>query len=173
MGVLFCGIITFVLAFVIHLVIWKVCLAKINHTVVLLGIFLGTLIVVIIVSRTLQNSLSYKIFRLETGFDYLDFLILYGSLILAYIATYSAIEVDSPSLVIILNIAKAGPNGLDRIMLHNIMNDENLVMPRIKDLVNDKMVYFDNDRYKLSPKGILMAKVFALFRKILNAPMGG
>lgn len=129
--------------------------------------------VMIIVSKIIQNSLCCQMFKLSTIFDYLDFLILYISLVLAYIATYSAIEVDSPSLAIILNIAKAGRGGLDRITVDNIMDDKSLVIPRIKDLVNDKMVYLDSDRYKLSPKGVLLVKVFALFRKILNLPMGG
>lgn len=173
MPILFYASVAFVLSFFIHLVIWKIHLPKTNHTVLLLGIFFLVLAVIIAVAIAIKDLLPSSIYKLESLFDYLDLLTLYTSLTLAYIVTYSAIEVDSPSLVIVLHIAKSGPKGLDRLALSSIMNNDNLVLPRIKDLVDDKMAYLDNGIYRLTPKGIFWANIFIFFRRVLNVPMGG
>lgn len=173
MGILFLGIVTFILAFLIHFLIWKFFLPKTNHTIVLLIIFFGVCIAAITASRILNNGLLGDIVKPKTLFDYADFFVLYSSFVLAYIATYSAIEVDSPSLIMVLAIAEASTRGLERKIFYNTMDDEILIIPRIEDLVRDKMIYIDNERYKLTPKGVFLAIVFSFFRKVLNAPMGG
>ena len=87
--------------------------------------------------------------------------------------TYSAIEVDSPSLVMINAIAKAGKEGLDEKLFYQMMNGDILIKPRINDLLNDKMAYLEGYKYKLTPKGRLLVRIFILYRKLLNAPKGG
>lgn len=87
--------------------------------------------------------------------------------------TYSAIEADSPSLVMIRAVAKAGSGGLNKKEFEKTMNDDLLVIPRVRDLLNDKMAYIDGEKYRLTPKGFLFARLFVLSRKILNAPKGG
>ena len=87
--------------------------------------------------------------------------------------TYSALEADSPSLVIITTIANAGSNGLDKKSFDELMNDNVLVKPRIRDLLLNKMVEMDGDRYVLTPKGILFARIFIIYRKIMNVSRKG
>ena len=36
------------------------------------------------------------------------------------------------------------------------MNDELLVIPRVRDLLNDKMAYIDGEKYRLTPKAFLL-----------------
>jgi len=95
------------------------------------------------------------------------------SLTLAYIITYSAIEADSPSLAIVLTINSAGSYGLEEEVLDKIMTNDILVKPRIRDLIIDKMVYVDGEKYKLTPKGLLLVRTFIFYRKILNTEKGG
>lgn len=95
------------------------------------------------------------------------------SLILAYMITYSAIEVDSPSLVMILAVAGAGPEGLAKKDFNKLMDNDHLVIPRINDLIVDKMAYKEGDIYKLTPKGMLLANLFSFYRGLLNASKGG
>ena len=87
--------------------------------------------------------------------------------------TYSALEADSPTLVMILIIAKTGSMGLKQESLNKLMTDEILVIPRVKDLLKDKMIVLNHEKYIITPKGVLFAKFFTTFRKILGAKKGG
>jgi hypothetical protein len=35
------------------------------------------------------------------------------------------------------------------------------------------MVFLDNGRYRLTLKGVMIARVFIIYRKLLNLPVGG
>ena len=48
------------------------------------------------------------------------------------------------------------------------MTHDVLVIPRIKDLLLDRMVYLEGEKYLLTPKGILFAQLFIYVRKILG-----
>lgn len=87
--------------------------------------------------------------------------------------TYSALEADSPSLVIVTTIANAGPNGLDKKYFDELMNDDILVKPRIRDLLLNKMAEMEGDKYVLTPKGVLFARIFIVYRKIMNVSRKG
>jgi predicted transcriptional regulator len=95
------------------------------------------------------------------------------SLALAYITTYSAVEVDSPSLIMVMNIAEASKEGLDKNKIQQIITDETLIKPRIKDLVEKGMIYLDVDKYKLTPRGLLLTRLFIFYRELLNTGKGG
>lgn len=165
MNVLGYGLLAFLFAFLIHFIIWKVRVPKKNQTVVLLEIFFG----VLVLSVFLKGTSSF--------YDFLAYIFLYISLTFAYITTYSAIEVDSPSVTMILTIAKESTKdsnvGLDREAFYSRMNNEVLIVPRIKDLVKDKMIFFEKDKYRLTAKGLFLVNIFIWWRKLMNAPKGG
>ena len=87
---------------------------------------------------------------------------------MAYITTYSALEVDSPSLVMVMKIAKAGSNGLKKESFEHEMDDGILVVPRIRDLITGGMANLDEGRYRLTPKGVLVSRIFIAYRKLMN-----
>jgi hypothetical protein len=87
--------------------------------------------------------------------------------------TYSAIEADSPSLIIIMKIHKAGNSGLARESLESVMNDRILIEPRLRDLLIDKMAAFEEGKYRLRKKGVLIAGLFRFYRAIIKAGKGG
>jgi len=97
----------------------------------------------------------------------------FTSFTLAYIITYSALEVDSPSLLIVKFIADAGPAGLDQDVLSAKLSDELLILPRINDLILDKMAIWKGPKLQLTPKGKWFAKAMIAYRAILKAPPGG
>lgn len=165
MKLLFLGLGIFSLAFILHLVIWKLRIPR-SQTKVLLVIFSGVLISSIVF---LEFIPLFDIKLLE----YLHLGLLYICLALAYTATYSAIEADSPTLVIVDNIAKSGSSGITKEKLYELVNDDILVKPRIKDLLEAKMVYLQQDKYKLSPNGRSFIKIFILYRNLLRLGKGG
>lgn len=173
MTVLVYGLILFCLSFLLHVVLWKIKLPK-RQTKGLLQIFFGTLIGGLFVLWI--NSQYFYFFVMyvpNTFIEYLHISVLFISLAFVYVVTYPAIEADSPSLVMIMTIANAGVNGLDKKEFERILNDDLLVKPRLKDIIADKMAYLESGKYKLTPKGILLTYIFVIYRKILNAPKGG
>lgn len=174
MNILFLGLSLFFLAFLVHFIIWKVHLPK-NHTIILLYIFIGILpcgIFILEVFKASNIFLDRLLF--QTTCEYLHFSLFYISLALAYITTYSAIEVDSPTLLLAITIGKNKSEGVDiKIIDELTTKDELFVKPRIKDLVNARMIYIQQDRYKLTRKGTRLAAIFIFYRKLLNLNKGG
>lgn len=73
----------------------------------------------------------------------------------------------------VMTIARAGSKGLDKKSFDQLITDDVLIKPRIRDLVVDKMVFIDKDKYRLTPKGVIFAKIFIIYRKLLKASKGG
>ena len=168
MSVLFYGLFLIIVAFLTQVFIWKIHLPR-NHTKVLLQIFFGTLIVgILIFLRFRTYIIFFGISPPATVYEYLQLTFLFLSLTMAYITTYSALEVDSPSLVMVMKIAKAGSNGLKKESFEHEMDDGILVVPRIRDLITGGMTNLDEGRYKLTPKGVLVSRIFIAYRKLMN-----
>ena len=173
MKILLLSLILFFTAFILQLIVWKIRIPK-RQTKVLLVIFFGILftgLLALKVSPYLIPGLG--IYAPKYSLEYLHISISFISLTLAYMITYSAIEADSPSLVMIRAVAKAGSGGLDKKEFEKTMNDDLLVIPRVRDLLNDKMAYMEGDKYRLTPKGVMFARLFVFYRNLLNAPKGG
>lgn len=159
MSVLFYGILTFFTALLIHLMVWRICLPKKNRALILANIFFWTLVLGAMILRGIPG--------------YLDYVVLYFCLAAAYIVSYPAMEADSPSLVIVRDIARTGRSGLDKSELYRTMSDEILVVARIEDLLADDLIRMDSGKYLLTAKGRFLAGIFVRFRRLLNAPKGG
>lgn len=117
--------------------------------------------------------MSARIYCPFTIAEYVHICVFFTAMSLAYITTYSVIEVDSPSLVMIMTIYKAGKKGIAGSDFNKIMTNDLLVMPRIRDLVEDKLIYEDARKYRLSRRGFLIASIFIFYRKLLKSPKGG
>ncbi len=173
MSVLFYEVGVLFLALLIHFVIWKIHVPKKNQTIVLLRVFFGVFICGIVFFE-IAPDIAILVIEPPSGLkEYLQLFLLHSSLTLAYIVSYSAVEVDSHSLYMVLAIEKASSCGLNKEKLYALMNDAYLVEPRIKDLADDKMIINDKGSYKLTPRGAFLANVFITLRKILNLPKGG
>ena len=168
MRILFWSSVLFVLAFIIQLVLWKIRLPK-RQTKVILQIFFTVLFMGNLVLWNIPNDpVLWKITPPASLLEYIHISLFFISLTLAYMITYSAIEADSPSLVIMTAIANAEPNGLDKKCFDELMTDDKLVKPRIRDLLLNKMAEMDGDKYVLTPKGVLFARFFIIYRKTMN-----
>lgn len=173
MKVLFWGSALFCLAFFLHLIIWKVHIPK-RQTKVLLQIFFGTFTIAILTLWAASSLVSnFNLFSPKSLLEYLHISFFFVSLTLAYIVTYSAVEVDSPSLLIVKRIADAGPGGLDKDLLSAQLSDDILVIPRIHDLFRDKMAVLHEGKIYLTPKGKWFVQIFIFYRLLLKAKRGG
>ena len=165
---------SFLLAFLAHILVWRVSLPERQTRTLLLLMFsvlFATLALLVGLGGVIAARYGWSV--PETPGDYLHLALLNVSLVFSYLITYSAIEADSPSLVIVLAVAEAGPDGLPEEALGLYAGDDILVKPRIKDLLRDKMASFEGGRYRLTLKGRLLAAVFIAFRKLLGRGKGG
>ncbi len=163
----------FSVATIIHLTIWKINIPK-KQEWVLLKIYYGTLILAVILFYELSYYLKSSNVLIPIGYlDYLHIVIFFTAITLAYLITYSALNADSPSIVMILKLADAGECGLNKNDLEKYMNDEILVIPRIEDLLKTNMVRKERNIYTITGKGIIFVRIFIFYRKLIRASMGG
>jgi hypothetical protein len=163
----------FLMAFVAHVLWWRrrrprqsaQTLIYLLTAVVLLG-----WIIAIIAASTLHAASD--VFPADP-FAWLQALTLALALAAAYVLTYPALEVDSPTLVIIEAIAERGPAGIAAEEFHRRLNDSVLVMPRLQDLLDEGLVVLKNDHYAPTRKGVMLARIFIAWRKLLRAGVGG
>ncbi|MBI5872811.1 MAG: hypothetical protein HZB36_01535 [Candidatus Omnitrophica bacterium] len=168
MNVLFFAAVIFVFAFCLHVFIWKVRLPR-RQTDALLLIF-GS---VFIFGLAVPRSFIPPCMALISFTEYLRCGLFYAAVVLAYVISYSALEADSPTLLITLKIAQAGALGLLKEDLFRSLGDDRLLLPRLEDLIRDGLAVSENGNYILTGKGALFVKIFILFRKILGAQKGG
>lgn len=172
MSVLLWSCVLFVLAFGAHLLVWKIKL-PIRQTKALLQIFFGTWVVAVIWAQFNPTFSLFGIFLPSHITGYVHMAIFHTAFTLAYMITYSALEADSPTLVMIMSIKMAGAVGLEKNKLEEALNDDILVKPRVSDLLRDQMVYLDRGKYMLTSKGRLFIFILKTYREILRAPKGG
>lgn len=173
MGELTVSLLTILTAFAIHLAVWKIRLPK-RQTRTILLIFFGLLTAILLGLSSLASALPQLGISSPPPFaSYLHIAGFVISFTLAYMITYSAVEVDSPSLVMTLAIHRAGCRGLPEAEFQAMMNDALLIEPRIRDMLRDKMVRREGEVYYLTPKGARMARLFIFHRALLNVGKGG
>lgn len=105
--------------------------------------------------------------------DSINFAMVYGSLVLAYMTTYSAVQGDSPTMAILARLEKSGSAGLTFEMLLKELDDQILVVARLNDLIAGGLVRQSGGRYVMAPRGAMMAAVYAVYRKLLRMEKGG
>ncbi|HUU29648.1 MAG TPA: hypothetical protein VM123_17740 [archaeon] len=106
--------------------------------------------------------------------EYLHLGCLYGAGTIFYIFFHVVLIYDSPTLLIVDLVSKSGNQGLKEEELYKSITDDLLVASRMEDLVIDGMVYRENDRYKLLPKGRFLLEAVSFSRRLMNAPkLGG
>lgn len=170
MSVFFWGIFTPLLAFLVQLIWWRIRLPR-YQTKTAIAIFLATLAAVL-AGLMICGSASPLIPR--SPWQYLHIALMHMALLCAWVITYSALEADSPTLVMVARLLKAGSDGVREADLVASMADEVLLVPRVQDLIRDKMATMDESgRYRLTSKGHLFLKMVYGYRGLTGASIGG
>ena len=172
MAVLMLGSCMLGLSFIIHLITWRIRRPH-RQTIAILAIFLGVLLAGIIFLLLDFVSHDRRLNNLLNLCEVIQLILYCGSMTMAYVITYSAIEVDSPSLVIIKQISDSGSNGLTEKELLGSLDDSKLIMPRLSDLIHDKMATFNKHKFVLTNKGKCLGFLFKNYRALLRLGKGG
>jgi hypothetical protein len=161
------------LAFTLHVIIWKIRIPY-RQTKAIVLIFLGVLACLLGAAFVLsQAAPGWQPFLPTDIFAYGHIALFVISFLLAYIITYSALEAESPTLTMVRKILAAGPRGLDKTSFDQSLTADLLLVPRCQDLLRDKLATLDADRYKLTPQGKLIAKLVIHYRRLMGAGTGG
>jgi hypothetical protein len=161
------------LAFVLHVLIWRLRIPNRQGRAILI-VFAATLVVGIIAIAGLSVSEGDWWGRLMGQLmKSVNWITLYIICTLAYLISFTAIEADSPSLVMVEMIREAGERGIAPETLRNSIAKDNLVVPRISDLVRDKMVINKHDHLLLASKGKLLSQLFKYQRRLFRMGPGG
>jgi hypothetical protein len=151
----FCVVLT-MLALVVHLVWWRFRVPR-KQMPLLLVVFLGALPLAGILRALLPAIREVTPASLQ---EWVYVAVVYIPVSLAYIATYSAVEEDSPSLRIVRYVADAGSAGRSRDDLSHILNDEVLLGSRLQAMVRDGLVLERDGTYALTDRGRALARAF-------------
>jgi hypothetical protein len=163
------GLALLILAFVVHVVTWRVHLPR-RSICALLCIFATTPLVAVPIFMAIVPPLAFIDASLS---DALRVLLLYVSCSLVYVVLYSAIETQSPSLAIVSCIAGYGSAGCSETDIANRIIDEESVSARIDSMKAAKMIVVGDGRCALTPGGRLWAKLFEFAGNIFRLPLGG
>ena len=173
MNVLVWSIALLGLAFGLHLAVWRIRLPA-RQTRALLTVFFGVLVAgLAALGAAGVMAPRWAPYLPAWPAQFLHVGLFFVSVTLAYMITYSALEADSPSLVMIQAIADAGDDGLDDRRFDQAMTDEILVAPRVRDLLRDRLASLDGERYRITAKGRRLVRIFLLHRGLLGAGKGG
>ena len=74
---------------------------------------------------------------------------------------------------VLLAIEATGGRGLGLAELLDRFTDQVLVHPRLDDLVRGGLARLRDGRYVIAPRGVLIARTFVLFRRLLGFGRGG
>lgn len=167
------ALVLFAGAFLLHLARWRLAppaatARALLHTFIF-GI-LGGLLLVLALAWVLPGLAAWLP---SHPFGVLQSLLLALAFAAGYVMTYPAIEVESPTLVMIQAIARRGARGLARSTLFEQLNDDVLVAPRVRDLVTEGLAVESQGRLHLSERGRRLVSAFALWRRVLGAEDGG
>ncbi len=166
MRVLLGGLGLFALGLAAHLLLWRVRRPE-RGVRALLGLFLA--------AGLLGGALGPRLLGAPplTPAEAVHAAVLLASLALAYIVVYTAVEVDSPSLSMVLRIGEAGEGGIEPERLAAGFGDERLVLPRLRDLVRSGAVSCEGDVYRLRAGGGALVALVVLWRRVMGLPIRG
>ena len=148
---------------VLHVLVWR--LLKVRKQILwLFVIFLGV--------PTL--SLLGGLVRGSAPIDWTLWYLLVFTLSSCYILFFPAVQVESPTLVMIRYLdIKNSSGGLTRDEIMAKMCSDQPVQDRIKDLQNNGLIGSSEGAQRLNGGGRLVAAFFYCYRRAMKLPMGG
>jgi len=167
------ALVLFAGAFLLHLARWRLAPPAATTRALLYTFIFGILggLLLVLAMAWVRPGLGVWLPASPDGV--LQSLLLALAFAAGYVMSYPAIEVESPTLVMIQAIARRGDRGLARATLFEQLNDEVLVAPRVRDLVTEGLAVESQGRLRLSARGRRLVSAFAAWRRVLGAEDGG
>lgn len=145
----------------IQILIWRLFLPK-KQILVLFLLFLGVPGLLIILSFLLPdifNNVAANLLALSVG--------------VVYVQSFPGIQAISPSLELIFAIKnRTAQGGAELNQVYAEVLSDNLLNERVEDLIRDGLAHKKEGRLQLSRAGLVLAKTFFWYRRVLGLPRG-
>lgn len=168
--VLILGTGSFILALVMHILIWRV-IKPVKHLIWLAIIF----VILPLIAYAIVFYLSFLFYKERfiasapnVGFIVLWHIALSGT----YIMTYPVSQAKCPSFKIMLAVSASMPKGITALDINDIFSKDILLTDRVDDLIDEGFIYIKDNKYNLTFKGNLLASSFIFYRHLLSLPLG-
>ena len=161
------GLLLLLLAFFVHVVVWRLRLPR-RSIRALLGIFAATPLVVVPIYFAIEPSPAFT-----DASDAVRILLFYVSCALVYIVLYSAIESKSPSLAIVSYAASCGSAGCAEADFADHIVDDERISTRIAAMTAAQMIVVSAGQCTLTPAGRRWAELFEFASAVFRLPLGG
>lgn len=159
---------TLLIAFVAHLVFWRLHLPKAQLKALILIFFLVWLIAALSLLTGTINVFS-QTGGLLLGIIY--FSLIYWSAALSYIITYSAMEGDSPTLSLTRHLHRRGEKGVSHSEIDDFFRQRPFIGARVRALVSDRILIEESGGYRLRSGKYLFFHTILLYRRIVFGPV--
>ena len=171
MNVLIASPLLFVIAFFLHLLIWRFRIPE-NPAKTILMVFFFVLVVGVLLLRyaPLESSIVESISLANLG-ECLHVSLVFMAFLSTYYFVYGALEDESPSMFTIMSVANASENGLSERDLNELITDELFIKPRMDYLVEEQMVCLQDGKYRLATKGKNFISLIKFFQTIMKLSM--
>lgn len=162
------GCLSFFASLFMHIVLWRQKTPR-NDVLLLVIVFLavpaGAYIFVGLFYTMLQGDIFY-----EYIVSAISPFIMHTALSLAYISSYPAVQATSPSLDILLLIARSREGRMPAKDIVEQYQACNLVGDRFYELVDYGFIQQNGNFYYLAPQAIFIVRLFACYRRFLGLP---
>jgi hypothetical protein len=162
-----CGL--FLATFLTHLVLWRIRVPRRAFRALLL-LFLGALPAAYLLTAVLPALAAVTP---SSPWQWLHVALFHVPVSLGYIVTYSALEEDSPTLIILVFLEDAGAAGRSREDLYGLIGNDFVIGSRLEALLTSGLLTSVEGKYQLAAKGRSWARLFGAFRWLYCLNPGG
>lgn len=160
----------FTACFVLHVLVWRVRLPRRQLPTLLL------LLLVVFPPLVLGACALVPALRAHLPSDAPGWILVatfHLGFSLGYAVTYTALEEDSPTLCLLLHVARAGSAGLSTTETRAFLLQGGVLEQRLRSAYAGDLLLEREGRLHLTPQGARLARVFLLAQRILGLPVGG
>ena len=161
------GLVLLLLAFFVHVVVWRLRLPR-RSIRALLCIFAATPLVAVPIYFAIEPSPAFV-----DASGAVRILLFYVSCSLVYVVLYSAIESKSPSLAIVSYAASRGSTGCAEADFADHIVDDERISTRIAAMTAAQMIVVSAGQCTLTPAGRRWAELFDFASTVFRLPLGG
>jgi hypothetical protein len=154
---------TLLVAWLLHLALWRVRLPKAQLKTLLIIFFFVWAVVV--VALCLGETTFFGVL----GFLY--FSLIYWSAAFCYVITYSAMEGDSPTLSLTRHLHRKGAAGISHEEVEEFFRQRPFVGARVKALVTDNIFMEESTGYRLASGRYLFFRLILGYRRVVFGPI--
>jgi uncharacterized protein YacL len=163
------GLSLFFVSIAINFILWRIRYPK-RPMATLLFVFIFVLFVGLATANLADTKFGAWDFDI---WEHLHIILFYVPLFLGYMITYAGLEDDSPSMTIVQFVSLSREKGREYKDFERILTDKVLIAPRIDNLLQSGMVVIQDERFILTKKGRLYARLFSVWLDLLNMSKGG